>query len=628
MLPPKKQKAVDPNPYYNTYSYPQPMSRRSDSESGGMPAITCRACGEDFCTFESFKTHLEYNFVDERVSGHDWSTVCATCGDTYTSLETLRLHCIENAHDAAASIYYMNAYSCCCGESYDRAENLLRHYEEMGHLPGGGKTFKCFVCMDCGESYDCAAQLVMHCRDNEEGHEMEEVKALLEPGERQEAFPAREAADPRADAHAHGGGGGGGEGSEEGSSEADAALQRAIGRHERLRRRGILQRVAAWRAAEEEPRSNTPAPTPPSSAEAAEAEAASLPETKRKRRRSTGSRRSSRVMFKSNPDSFLLASGSGGGAGGALTAPLDMSSLDAALVGAAAPLEGGAGYTRRIETDSEYAHWGEKDGTARRGEAEEKGGGESTADRGGDRGGVAGEGEGELDGSESCTGSSSGDDEGDESDEEGELELAELDDDALRRRALAGIERTERRRRVQLAEGMQQDGYPDNFKKEGLRRRGQTKRAPGKGRHDYVLGKGRVPYALQEGETEASVYNTRYRHSHVSHAFVYGTDMAQIEEKYSPHKHEITEQDIRTFWRDNRVEVIVILEGVNPITSATCQARHSYTINDVAFNARPAECVTEGRHGQCVIDFANYHDVHHLDPNVDYDNQPWHIQSH
>ena len=54
-------------------------------------------------------------------------------------------------------------------------------------------------------------------------------------------------------------------------------------------------------------------------------------------------------------------------------------------------------------------------------------------------------------------------------------------------------------------------------------------------------------------------------------------------------------------------------------------ARHSYTINDVAFNARPAECVTEGKHGQCVIDFANYHDVHYLDPNIDYDKQRDHL---
>ena len=52
------------------------------------------------------------------------------------------------------------------------------------------------------------------------------------------------------------------------------------------------------------------------------------------------------------------------------------------------------------------------------------------------------------------------------------------------------------------------------------------------------------------------------------------------------------------------------MEGIDPTTSATIQARHSYTRLDMAFHHDFAPCVSEDEiTRECLIDFHRFHDL-------------------
>lgn len=59
----------------------------------------------------------------------------------------------------------------------------------------------------------------------------------------------------------------------------------------------------------------------------------------------------------------------------------------------------------------------------------------------------------------------------------------------------------------------------------------------------------------------------------------------------------------------NQIEVIVLVEGIDPTTSSTLQARHSYTYDDIVCNASFQRCVQHGSDGACEIDFDAYHEL-------------------
>jgi hypothetical protein len=67
---------------------------------------------------------------------------------------------------------------------------------------------------------------------------------------------------------------------------------------------------------------------------------------------------------------------------------------------------------------------------------------------------------------------------------------------------------------------------------------------------------------------------------------------------------------IRDHMRRNRIEVVVLVEGIDPVSGSTVQARHSYTAGDIAWQAKLTECVQENYHGGLVVDFARFHHVH------------------
>lgn len=82
-----------------------------------------------------------------------------------------------------------------------------------------------------------------------------------------------------------------------------------------------------------------------------------------------------------------------------------------------------------------------------------------------------------------------------------------------------------------------------------------------------------------------------------------------------------TAEELVRFWDDCRLEVLCLVEGIDVSTSATIQARHSYTRMDLAFDMDFATCVSEDpRSGACTIDFHKFHElvpVPHEEDNVE-----------
>ena len=70
--------------------------------------------------------------------------------------------------------------------------------------------------------------------------------------------------------------------------------------------------------------------------------------------------------------------------------------------------------------------------------------------------------------------------------------------------------------------------------------------------------------------------------------------------------------------KDREAELVVLVEGIDVMTSATLQARHSYRWDDIAWNHTFKPCVSrkvkiveggEERSDGCVIDFSLFHDL-------------------
>lgn len=66
-------------------------------------------------------------------------------------------------------------------------------------------------------------------------------------------------------------------------------------------------------------------------------------------------------------------------------------------------------------------------------------------------------------------------------------------------------------------------------------------------------------------------------------------------------------EHVRRFWLESELEIVVLMEGIDAITSDTCQARHSYTIDDIVWDGDFEPCVTRTDDGQCSVDYAALH---------------------
>lgn len=74
---------------------------------------------------------------------------------------------------------------------------------------------------------------------------------------------------------------------------------------------------------------------------------------------------------------------------------------------------------------------------------------------------------------------------------------------------------------------------------------------------------------------------------------------------------DVTVEDVQVGMRARHVEVLALLEGIDCSTSATMQARHSYTADDIVFseNVFYQPCVAQGEDGECVVQFKNFHNL-------------------
>lgn len=61
-----------------------------------------------------------------------------------------------------------------------------------------------------------------------------------------------------------------------------------------------------------------------------------------------------------------------------------------------------------------------------------------------------------------------------------------------------------------------------------------------------------------------------------------------------------------------KCEILCFVEGVDPTTSGTLQARHSYACDDIVFNATFKRCVQGSLDGTCEINFDHYHELDFL----------------
>lgn len=79
---------------------------------------------------------------------------------------------------------------------------------------------------------------------------------------------------------------------------------------------------------------------------------------------------------------------------------------------------------------------------------------------------------------------------------------------------------------------------------------------------------------------------------------------------YSPRKiPEATEDELRSHWHGKSFEVFVVCEGIEPFTSCTVQARHSYVMDtDVLFGHSFFPCVrVSSETGICLFDVTRFH---------------------
>lgn len=70
-----------------------------------------------------------------------------------------------------------------------------------------------------------------------------------------------------------------------------------------------------------------------------------------------------------------------------------------------------------------------------------------------------------------------------------------------------------------------------------------------------------------------------------------------------------TREHIEAFFAKTWVEVVVLVEGNEPVTATSIQARYSYRNEDIRFDAAFAPCVTRESNGQCVLHFERFEDL-------------------
>jgi hypothetical protein len=84
--------------------------------------------------------------------------------------------------------------------------------------------------------------------------------------------------------------------------------------------------------------------------------------------------------------------------------------------------------------------------------------------------------------------------------------------------------------------------------------------------------------------------------------------------------YEKEREEVGRYMQDTRMEIVVILEGVDPLTSHTVQAFHSYKSEDIEWDQFFAPCTFLDSDGWTVVDFMKFHNLNPVpsDPGSHY----------
>jgi hypothetical protein len=74
---------------------------------------------------------------------------------------------------------------------------------------------------------------------------------------------------------------------------------------------------------------------------------------------------------------------------------------------------------------------------------------------------------------------------------------------------------------------------------------------------------------------------------------------------------DIEKNMIISYMRDRNVEIIILVEGQDALTGGIVQARHSYTIDEICWDAEFVQCVYEAPDGSPLIDYNKFHNMTH-----------------
>ncbi|CEG48949.1 animal inward rectifier k channel (irk-c) family protein [Plasmopara halstedii] len=112
----------------------------------------------------------------------------------------------------------------------------------------------------------------------------------------------------------------------------------------------------------------------------------------------------------------------------------------------------------------------------------------------------------------------------------------------------------------------------------------------------------------QSGDRDASVQNNLY--SHLAH----NTCRCGGENIATGDVHAATQppsiEEIQQYWAESQLEVVVLVEGIDAVTSTTIQVRHSYKAEDILFNHRHVNCVDiDPETGGALVDFRRFHET-------------------
>ena len=78
----------------------------------------------------------------------------------------------------------------------------------------------------------------------------------------------------------------------------------------------------------------------------------------------------------------------------------------------------------------------------------------------------------------------------------------------------------------------------------------------------------------------------------------------------------VSAQAILDYIRRSDLEIVVLVEGTESVTSNKLQARYSYAADDIVTNCAFSPCVVEGQDGSALVDFEKFQQLVPLDEHM------------